>query len=152
MMSWPRCLEPDRTTGGEVRLQCARRHHPGRPPHLRLVLSVVRSWKNSLSATRPTGEEGLRAVPRAQIAAGKSIELLAPSATANRDGRRSAFAALMRHVKAVDGREHTVIMIQVQNEVGMHGDSRDRSPRPIGLSPGPVPKELMDYLQQHRIP
>jgi hypothetical protein len=33
----------------------------------------------------------------------------------------------MRHVKEVDGRQHTVIMIQVENEVGMP-DSRDRSP------------------------
>ena len=56
----------------------------------------------------------------------------------------------MRHVKAVDGRQHTVIMVQVENEVGMHGDSRDRSPAANQAFAGPVPKELMDYLQQHK--
>ena len=61
-----------------------------------------------------------------------------------------AFAALMRHVKEVDGREHTVIMIQVENEVGMEGDSRDHSPAADKAYAGPVPKELMDYLQQHK--
>jgi hypothetical protein len=47
-------------------------------------------------------------------------------------------------------REHTVIMIQVQNEVGMHGDSRDRSPAADKTFASAVPKELMDYLQQHK--
>ena len=41
-------------------------------------------------------------------------------------------------------------MIQVENEVGMHGDSRDRSPAANKAFEGPVPKELMDYLQQHK--
>ncbi len=56
----------------------------------------------------------------------------------------------MRHVKAVDGRQHTVIVIQVENEMGMQGDTRDRSPLANKAFEGPVPKELMDYLQQHK--
>jgi hypothetical protein len=69
---------------------------------------------------------------------------------ANRDADAGAFAALMRHVREVDGREHTVIMIQVENEVGMDGDSRDHSPAADAAYAGPVPPELMDYLQQHK--
>jgi len=34
--------------------------------------------------------------------------------------------------------------------VGMHGDSRDRSPAADKAFAGPVPKELMDYLQKHK--
>ena len=56
----------------------------------------------------------------------------------------------MRRVKEVDGREHTVIMIQVENEVGMESDSRDRSPVANKAYEGPVPKELMDNLQAHK--
>ena len=41
-------------------------------------------------------------------------------------------------------------MIQVQNEVGMKGDSRDRSPAANRAFADPVPKELMDYLQTHK--
>jgi hypothetical protein len=41
-------------------------------------------------------------------------------------------------------------MIQVQNEVGMAHDSRDRSPAADKAFAGPVPKELMDYLQAHK--
>jgi hypothetical protein len=41
-------------------------------------------------------------------------------------------------------------MVQVENEVGMQGDSRDFSPLANKAFAGPVPKELMDYLQQHK--
>jgi len=33
----------------------------------------------------------------------------------------------MRHIKEVDGQRHTVLMMQVENEVGVLRDSRDRS-------------------------
>ena len=38
-----------------------------------------------------------------------------------------AFSALMRHVKEVDEAHSTVIMMQVENEIGLLGDSRDGS-------------------------
>jgi hypothetical protein len=56
----------------------------------------------------------------------------------------------MRHVKEVDGRQHTVIMIQVENEIGMPDGSRDRSPIADRAYAEPAPKELMDCLQQHK--
>jgi hypothetical protein len=56
----------------------------------------------------------------------------------------------MRHIKEADGREHTVIMMQVENEVGVLRDSRDRSEAANGAFVGQVPKDLMTYLQQHR--
>ena len=122
-----------------------------RSHNLRLVLLWFASWKNSLSSYPPDWvKRDFERFPRAQVAGGKSIELLSPLSDANRDADARAFAALMRHVKAVDGQRHTVIMIQVQNEVGMHGDSRDRSPAANRAFAGPVPKELMDYLQKHK--
>src|ERR1017187_2320648 len=41
-------------------------------------------------------------------------------------------------------------MIQVENEVNVEGDSRDRSPAANKAFAGPVPKELMDYLQKQK--
>jgi len=122
-----------------------------RSHNLHLVLLWFASWKNSLSSYPPDWvKRDFERFPRAQVAGGKSIELLSPLSDANRDADAHAFAALMRHIKAVDSREHTVIMIQVENEVGMHGDSRDRSPAANQAFSGPVPKQLMDYLQQHK--
>jgi beta-galactosidase GanA len=122
-----------------------------RAHNLRLVLLWFASWKNSLSSYPPDWvKRDFDRFPRAQIAGGKSIELLSPLSNANRDADARAFAALMRHVKAVDGSQHTVVMIQLENEVGMHGDSRDRSPAADKAFASPVPKELMDYLQAHK--
>jgi hypothetical protein len=122
-----------------------------RSRNMRLVLLWFGSWKNSLSGYAPDWvKKDFERFPRAQVTGGKSIELLSPFSDANRDADARAFAALMRHIKAVDGREHTVVMVQVENEVGMRGDSRDRSPMANQAFAGPVPKELMDYLQKHK--
>ena len=134
----------------------------------RLVLLWFASWKNGQSSNLPDWvKRDYERFPRVQIVGATwpvfgggsgqpralfsgSIELLSPLGDASRDADARAFAALMRHVKAVDGQQHTVIMIQVENEVGIQGDTRDRSPVANKAFDGPVPKELMDYLQQHK--
>jgi beta-galactosidase GanA len=122
-----------------------------RSNNLRLVLLWFASWKNGLSSYPPDWvKKDFERFPRAQIQSGKSLELLSPSSDASRDADARAFAALMRHVKEIDGQQHTVIMIQVENEIGMQLDSRDRSPLANKAFDAPVPKELMDYLQQHK--
>ncbi|MGO8701877.1 MAG: DUF5597 domain-containing protein [Limisphaerales bacterium] len=126
-------------------IQGARNHN------LRLVLLWFGSWKNSLSSYAPDWvKRDFERFPRAQFDGGISIEELSTLSEANRDADARAFAALMRHVKKVDGRRHTVIMIQVENEVGMHTVSRDHSPAADQALAGPVPRELMDYLEQHK--
>ena len=55
----------------------------------------------------------------------------------------------MRHIKEVDSRDHTVLMMQVENEVGVLKDSRDRSDAANRAFESPVPAELTHYLQAH---
>ncbi len=122
-----------------------------RSENLRLVLLWFGSWKNALSSYPPDWlKKDFKRFPRIQVQAGQTIELLSTLSDANRDADARAFAALMRHVKEVDGQQHTVVMIQVENEVNVIGDSRDRSPVANKAFAGPVPKELMDYLQKHK--
>jgi hypothetical protein len=122
-----------------------------RSNNLRLALLWFASWKNGLSSYPPDWvKRDFERFPRARTQTGKTLELLTPLSDANRDADARAFAALMRHVKAADGAEHTVIMVQVENEVGMAGDTRDHSPLADTAYAGPVPKELMDYLQAHQ--
>jgi beta-galactosidase GanA len=139
-----------------------------RSHNLRLVLLWFGTWKNGLSSYPPDWvKKDFERFPRAQMVGDKtpwpvfggprtqvtgslSIELFSPFGDATRDADARAFAAMMRHVKAVDGREHTVIGIQVENEVGIQGDTRDRSPAANKAYDGPVPKELMAYLQRHK--
>ena len=112
------------------------------------------SWKNGLSLYAPDWvQRDYKRFPRVQTKAGVSTEIFSSIegyGDATRDADARAFAALLRHVKEVDGRQHTVILLQVENEVGISGDSRDRSPAANKAFEGPVPKALMDYLQKHK--
>ena len=122
--------------------------------HLRVCLVWFASFKNGLVSFAPLWvKKDYKRFPRVQIRGGKSIEYFSAAegyGDATRDADARAFAALMRHVKEIDGQQHTVIFAHVENEVGMSGDSRDRSPGAEKAFAGPVPKALMDYLQKHK--
>jgi Domain of unknown function (DUF5597)/Beta-galactosidase len=122
-----------------------------RSHNLHLGFLWFASWKNGLSSYPPDWvKRDFARFPRVRTQAGKPLELLTPLSDASRDADARAFAALMRHVREFDGREHTVIIVQVENEVGVLTDSRDHSSVANQAFEGPVPKELMDYLQQHK--
>jgi hypothetical protein len=139
-----------------------------RQANLRLALLWFGTWKNGLSSYPPDWvKKDYERFPRVQIVGDKtpwpvfggsrtnftgslSIELFSTFGDTTRDADARAFAALMRHVKQVDGDKHTVLMIQVENEMGLQGDTRDRSPAANTAFDGPVPADLMDYLQRHK--
>lgn len=126
-------------------IQEARKHK------LRLVPLWFASWKNSMSCYAPAWvKTNQQRFPRSQDKAGKGMEILSPFSKENLDADARAFAAFMRHLREVDGNDHTVIMVQVENEIGMIPDSRDRSAIADKLFSQPVPVELMNDLQQHK--
>jgi hypothetical protein len=119
--------------------------------NLKLMFLWFGSWKNGLSSYPSLWvKRDYKRFPRIKIKGGKSIELLSTFGDASRDADARAYRALMRHVKEVDGQQHTVLMMQVENEVGVLRDSRDRSEPANKAFAGPVPKELVDYLQKHK--
>ena len=121
-----------------------------RENNLRLVFLWFGSWKNGVSSYPPAWvKTDQNRFQRVQDRDGKGIETLSTLSAANRDADSRAFAALMRHIKQVDTR-HTVIMMQVENEVGVLGDSRDRCQAANKAFEGPMPKELPDYVASHR--
>ena len=121
-----------------------------RDNHLRLIFLWFGSWKNGVSSYPPAWvKTDQNRFPRVQDKNGNGIETLSTVSTANRDADSRAFAALMRHIKQVDT-GHTVIMMQVENEVGVLGDSRDRCAAANKAFDGPVPKELLDYIAIHK--
>jgi beta-galactosidase GanA len=119
--------------------------------HLKLVFLWFGSWKNGLSSYAPIWvKRDFKKYPRIQLRNGKSMELLSTFGDATCDADARAYRALMRHIKEVDTQQHTVVMMQVENEVGVLRDSRDRSAAANAAFAGSVPKELMDYLQKHK--
>ena len=73
-------------------------------------------------------------------AEGHTLEILSTLSQANRDADAKAFAAVMKHIRAGGSKDHTVIAIQVENEVGVLSSSRDSLPRPTQPSPDRCPK------------
>ena len=126
-------------------IQEARKHN------LRLVPLWFASWKNSMSCYAPAWvKTDQRRFPRSQDSKGSGMEILSTFSKENLEADARAFAAFMRHVREVDANHHTVIMVQVENEIGMIPDSRDRSSIANELFNQPVPTDLMNYLQQHK--
>lgn len=126
-------------------IQEARRHD------LHLIFLWFGSWKNGVSSYIPVWMKlDYSRFPRVKLSSGQSIEVLSTLSEANQQADCKAFAALMRHLRAVDSNNHTVIMVQVENEVGVLGDSRDRSDVANRAFAEPVPQELIHQLQQHK--
>ena len=147
-VSWAQ-MEP---RGRPLRFRAGRRPHPGGPAQQpEAGVPVVRELEERSSSYAPLWvKQDYKRFPRVKIKGGKSIELLSTFSDASRDADARAYRALMRHIKEADGQKHTVLMIQVENEVGVLRDSRDRSEPANKAFAGPVPKELMDYLRKHQ--
>ncbi|HWA88039.1 MAG TPA: beta-galactosidase, partial [Opitutus sp.] len=121
-----------------------------RANEMRLVLLWFGSWKNSMSCYAPGWvKQDVRRFPRSLDSAGRGLEILSPFYAENRDTDAHAFAALMRHLREVDGVQHTILIVQVENEIGMIPEARDRSPEAEKQFAGAVPSELIDYLAKN---
>lgn len=94
---------------------------------MRLVLLWFGTWKNSMSSYVPSWvKRDPRRFPRTLDAEGRPQEILSAFDATTRDADARAFAALMSHLKHVDGDRHTVIMVQVENEIGFLPTARER--------------------------
>jgi hypothetical protein len=124
--------------------------HEARRAKLRVVPLWFGSWKNSMSSYAPAWvkRDGKR-FPRAEATPGRGEEVLSAFSDASRDADARAFAALMKAIRKLDPRGETVIMVQVENEVGFLTSASDRSAPAAAAFRGPVPRELVDYLSAH---
>lgn len=122
-----------------------------RQHQLKLVLLWFGTWKNSMSCYVPEWVKvDTKRFPRAQNKAGRGQEILSPFDKNNLEADTKAFTALMRHLRETDGRQQTVLMVQVENEIGMLPDARDHSPIANTAFRQPVAPLLMQYLQVHK--
>ena len=122
-----------------------------RANNLKLIFIWFASWKNGMSSYVPNWvKKDYKRFPRVKINDGEPIELLTPISEESRNADARAFAALMKYIKEVDSSQRTVIMIQVENEVGVLRDSRDRSALANEAYNGPVPQKLMSYIKNKK--
>jgi hypothetical protein len=74
---------------------------------------------------------------------GEPIDVLSPNSRNTLEADKAAFTALMRHLKQIDNEQHTVLMIQVENESGNIGSVRDNSVESNREFAGPIPGDLL---------
>lgn len=117
-----------------------------REHHVHAILLWFATWKNGAPGYAPAWVKlDNRRFPRIVNPQGQLVNSLSPLAQTTLNADRTAFVALMRHLKAVDP-EHTVIMVQVENETGTWGCVRDYSAQADRLFDGPVPGRLLRGL------
>jgi hypothetical protein len=56
----------------------------------------------------------------------------------------------MKHIRTIDANGHTVIMVQVENEIGMIPDARDHSKEAEQVFGANVPTELLQHFQENK--
>src|SRR5208283_6012228 len=99
---------------------------------LKLIFLWFATWKNGVMDYAP---EYMKANPekykRVTGPAGNSIWVLSSHCKANLEADKRAFSALCKHLKSVDGKQQTVIGLQVENEPGICGSDRDYGPEAL---------------------
>ncbi len=119
-------------------LRQARQHR------VRVVLLWFGTWKNtSPQYTPPWVKLDNRRFPRMLDKDGKTLYCLSPFGENTLAADRRAFVALMTHLKKVDEQQRTVLMVQVENEVGTFGTVRDFGPQAQAAFERDVPAAVL---------
>ena len=119
--------------------------------NLRVVFLWFGAWKNSMSCYAPQWfKENYEKYPRAYTQSGKPLEIASAFSEAVFEADNRAFTRWMEHLAKVDGTQGTVIMIQIENEIGMLEDARDYSAEANEAFNADVPEALLTYLEQHK--
>ena len=93
---------------------------------LRLGLLWFGLWKNAESFYVPAWmKRDSETYFRARKVSGEPLNTVSPLCAAAVERDAAAFAALMRHLRETDGETGTVILVQVENEIGLLGTDRD---------------------------
>lgn len=129
------------TTNVDALIEQARRRN------LRVALLWFGSWKNGQMHYVPEWiKRDAVTYPRTLDERGEPVDVLSPHARANVEADARAFAALMQHLRKVDGQRHTVILVQVENEPGAIGAVRDHGAAANAAFAQPVPATITTQL------
>ncbi len=125
--------------------------HQARQNQLKVVFLWFGAWKNSMSCYAPLWfKKNYEKYPRAHTRSGKPLEIASSFSENVFQADNRAFTQWMKHIASIDKEEGTVIMVQIENEIGMLEDARDYSRVANERFQAPVPRELMDYLAKNK--
>ena len=100
-----------------------------RREQLHVVFLWFGAWKNSMSCYAPGWfKQDTKRFPRAMTDEGKQMEIASCFSDNVLQADLKAFSELMRHIREKDPQREVVIMMQIENEIGMLESARDHSP------------------------
>ncbi|MCQ2134916.1 MAG: DUF5597 domain-containing protein [Bacteroidales bacterium] len=118
---------------------------------LKVVLLWFGTWKNSMSCYAPEWfKRDTKRFPRAHTPEGKPVEEASSLSKNVLEADRRAFCRIMEYLRDHDATEQTVIMVQVENEIGMIDVPRDYSADAEKLYRSAVPRQLADYIRNNQ--
>ena len=118
---------------------------------LKVVLLWFGAWKNSMSCYTPEWfKRDMKRFPRAHTQDGKPVEEASSLSKNVLEADKRAFCRIMEHLRDHDAQEQTVIMVQVENEIGMIEVPRDYSDDATRMYRSAVPQQLTDYLKKYQ--
>ncbi len=118
---------------------------------LHLILTWFGSWKNSSSTYAPSWvKKNFHQFPYVKDQSGKTLEILSTFGEATWEADANALRRLMAHIKEIDKKQQTVIMVQVENESGVLLSNRDYSDDANKAFLSDIPAELSTYLTTNK--
>ncbi len=114
---------------------------------LKIVPLWFGAWKNSMSCYAPAWfKRDVKRFPRAVTAEGKPMEIASCFSDNVLQADLKAFSALMQHIATKDPKREVVVMMQIENEIGMLESARDHSPLAEKAYRQQVPQALLKAL------
>ena len=112
---------------------------------VKLVLLWFGLWKNGSSTYVPDWvKEDRETYFPMQTREGRRVDAVSPLCEAGVERDAAAFARLLAHLRDTDS-ERTVVMVQVENEIGLLGDCRDFSPQAEEAYALELPEEMRRF-------
>ena len=100
-------------------------------------------WKNAESFYVPAWmKRDTETYFRAEKVNGEKMKTVSPLCAAAVEKDRQAFTAVMRRIREIDSEENTVVVMQVENEIGLLGTDCDYSETAQKAFFAPIPEKL----------
>ena len=114
---------------------------------LKVIFLWFGAWKNSMSCYAPLWfKTDTKRFPRAMTKAGKPMEIASCFSEKVLEADNKAFGSFMRHLAEKDKGIGTVVMMQIENEIGMLEAARDHSPLAEKAYQSQIPRILWKTL------
>ena len=119
--------------------------------NMKLVILWFGAWKNSMSCYAPAWvKTNTSRFPRILDKSDGQQEIMTPFSKNNLEADKKAFVRFMRYIKETDSKDHTVITVQVENEIGMLPDARTYDEAANVAFNKSVPEQLINYLKKNK--